>query len=324
MPSKLYRNLGGGKFEDVTRQAGVADPHQQVARHRRASITTATAGPTSSSPTTRSRTSSTATSQNGTFKEEGLAAGVAFGEDGVARGAMGVDAADYDRSGRAHLIVGNFSNQMLGLYHNEGNGLFVDEAPRSPVGRASLLSSTFGVFFFDYDLDGYPDIFAANGHIEEEIGRVQPKIQYASCRCCSAMRARASSSRVQRVHQADRRPRRRLRRFRPRRRSGRPHHHQPRSRVSLPQRWRQSEPLASTQADRHEEQPQRIGAVVRVTSAGGKQWQTVHSGSSYCSASDLALTFGLGKGRRRHRRSKSNGPAERGRNWRTSRPISSS
>ena len=67
---------------------------------------------------------------------------------------------------------------MLGLYHNEGNGLFVDEAPRSPVGRASLLTLTFGVFFFDYDLDGYPDIFAANGHIEEEIGRVQPKIQY--------------------------------------------------------------------------------------------------------------------------------------------------
>ena len=116
--------------------------------------------------------------KNGTFTEEGMAAGVAFGEDGVARGAMGVDAADYDRSGRPHLLVGNFSNQMLGLYHNEGNGLFVDEAPRSPVGRASLLSLAFGVFFFDYDLDGLLDIFAANGHIEEEIGRVQPKVQY--------------------------------------------------------------------------------------------------------------------------------------------------
>ena len=108
-----------------------------------------------------------------------MPAGVAFGEDGVARGAMGIDAADYDRSGDQHLVVGNFSNQMLGLYHNEGNGLFVDEAPRSPVGRASLLNLTFGLFFFDYDLDGLPDIFAANGHLEEEIGRVQPKISYA-------------------------------------------------------------------------------------------------------------------------------------------------
>ncbi len=116
--------------------------------------------------------------RNGTFTEEGMAAGVAFGEDGVARGAMGVDAADYDRSGRPGLLVGNFSNQMLGLYHNEGTGLFVDEAPSSTVGRASLLTLTFGAFFFDYDLDGYPDIFAANGHIEEQIGRVQPKVQY--------------------------------------------------------------------------------------------------------------------------------------------------
>ena len=57
--------------------------------------------------------------KNGTFTEEGMAAGVAFGEDGVARGAMGVDSADYDRTGRAHLLVGNFSNQMLGLYHNQ-------------------------------------------------------------------------------------------------------------------------------------------------------------------------------------------------------------
>ena len=46
------------------------------------------------------------------------------------------------------------------------------------MGRASLLSLAFGVFFFDYDLDGWLDIFAANGHIEEEIGRVQPKVQY--------------------------------------------------------------------------------------------------------------------------------------------------
>jgi hypothetical protein len=54
----------------------------------------------------------------------------------------------------------------------------VDEAPTVQRGRESLLSLTFGVFFFDYDLDGYPDILTANGHIEEEIGRVQPKIKY--------------------------------------------------------------------------------------------------------------------------------------------------
>jgi hypothetical protein len=116
--------------------------------------------------------------RNGTFTEEGIPVGVAYSEDGVARGAMGVDAADYDRSGRPHLIVGNFSNQMLGLYHNEGKNLFVDEAPRSSIGRASLLSLAFGVFFFDYDLDGAVDILSANGHIEQEIERVQPRVKY--------------------------------------------------------------------------------------------------------------------------------------------------
>src|SRR5690606_5275581 len=72
---------------------------------------------------------------DGTFEEVGLSAGVAFAEDGRARGAMGVDAADFDGSGRPHLLVGNFSNEMLNLFHNEGNGLFVDAAPRSAVGQ---------------------------------------------------------------------------------------------------------------------------------------------------------------------------------------------
>src|SRR5918994_4158589 len=175
--SKLYRNLGGGKFQDVSEKAGVADPTSKSLGVAILDYDADTwpdffvANDTQPNKLYRNN-------RNGTFSEEGVSAGVAYSEDGVARGAMGVDTADYDRSGRPHLLVGNFSNQMLGLYHNEGNGLFVDEAPRSTVGRASLLSLAFGVFFFDYDLDGWTDIFAANGHIEEEIGRVQPKVQY--------------------------------------------------------------------------------------------------------------------------------------------------
>jgi hypothetical protein len=67
---------------------------------------------------------------------------------------------------------------MLSLYHNEGNGLFVDEAPRSEIGRASLLTLGFGAFFFDYDLDGWPDIFVANGHIDSDIERIQKRISF--------------------------------------------------------------------------------------------------------------------------------------------------
>src|SRR5437667_1964978 len=174
---KLFHNLGNGKFEDVTQNAGLSDPTSKslgvavVDYNNDGWPDLFVANDTQPNKLYRNL-------QNGRFKEEGLAAGVAFGEDGVARGSMGVDSADYDRSGKAHLIVGNFSNQMLGLYHNEGNGLFVDEAPRSSVGRASLLTLTFGVFFFDYDLDSQLDLFAANGHIDEQINRVQPRVQY--------------------------------------------------------------------------------------------------------------------------------------------------
>src|SRR3989449_1454567 len=173
----LFRNRGGGRFEDVTAKAGLFDSSSKSLGVTMFDYDLDgwpdlfVANDTQPNKLYRNM-------RNGTFKEEGMQAGVAYGEDGVARGAMGADAADYDASGRPHLLIGNFSNQMLGLYHNEGNGLFVDEAPASTVGRASLLTLAFGVFFFDYDLDGYPDIFTANGHIEEEIGRVQPKIQY--------------------------------------------------------------------------------------------------------------------------------------------------
>jgi hypothetical protein len=116
---------------------------------------------------------------NGTFAEKAVVAGVAFSEDGVARAGMGVDASDYDHSGYASLLITNFSNQMLSLYHNEGKGLFVDEAPRSEIGRASLLTLGFGCFFFDYDLDGWPDVLVANGHIDADIQRVQANVKYA-------------------------------------------------------------------------------------------------------------------------------------------------
>jgi hypothetical protein len=116
---------------------------------------------------------------NATFEDVAVGAGVAFSESGVARAGMGVDAADYDGSGRPSLIIGNFANQMMALYHNEGHGLFIDDAPKSAIGRSSLLSLTFGCFFFDYDLDGLPDIFAANGHVSDDIERVQSRVTYA-------------------------------------------------------------------------------------------------------------------------------------------------
>jgi enediyne biosynthesis protein E4 len=297
--SKLFHNLGGGRFEEVGERAGLGDDTSKSL-----GITVLdfnqdgwpdlfVANDTQPNKLYRNQ-------RNGTFHEEGMTAGVAYGEDGVARGAMGADAADYDRSGRPHLLVGNFSNQMIGLYHNEGNGLFVDEAPSSAVGRSSLLTLAFGVFFFDYDLDGYPDIFAANGHIEDEIGRVQPKVSYREApllfrnlgnhkfdNVTASMGTAFNRAIVARGaayadydHDGDldilistnNGPA-----YLYRNEGGNRNHW-----IALK--------LVGTKSNRD-----GIGAVVRVESASGKQWSMVRSGSSYCSQSDLAQTFGLGK-----------------------------
>ena len=298
MSSKLYHNLGNGKFEDVSHRAGIDDPTSK-------SLGVAVldydndgwpdlfvANDTQPNKLYRNK-------HDGTFAEEGLEAGVAFGEDGVARGAMGVDAADYDRSGRAHLLVGNFANQMLGLYHNEGNGIFVDRAPASAVGRASLLTLTFGVFFFDYDLDGKLDILAANGHIEEEIARVQPKVQYREPPLLFRNLGGGRFEPVGGAMGAD---------FnRPIVARGAAYadfdhdgdldvlittNHGPaylfRNDGGNRNHWLRVRTVG-TRSNRD-----GIGAVVRVASAGGPQWSMVRSGSSYCSQSELIQTFGLG------------------------------
>ncbi|HTW67317.1 MAG TPA: CRTAC1 family protein [Bryobacteraceae bacterium] len=297
--SRLFHNLGGGRFEDVAEKAGVGDPTSK-------SLGVAVldyngdgwpdlfvANDTQPNKLYRNN-------RNGTFTEEGMSAGVAYDEAGVARGAMGVDSADYDRSGRADLLVGNFSNQMLGLYHNEGHGLFVDEAPSSTVGRSSLLSLTFSVFFFDYDLDGYPDIFTANGHIDDQIGRVQPKVSYRQApllfrnlgnhhfaNVTAAMGAAFNRPIVARgaayadfdrdgdldllISTND----------------GPAYLY--RNDGGNRNRWLTIR-LVGTKSNRD-----GIGSVIRLRSTSGTQSYTVHSGSSYCSQSDLAATFGLGK-----------------------------
>jgi hypothetical protein len=95
------------------------------------------------------------------------------------RAGMGTDAADYDNSGWQSLVIGNFTNEGMALYHNDGSGLFTDEAPVTGIARISTKSLTFGAFFFDYDLDGLPDLLAVNGHVSDDVSVVQPTLKYA-------------------------------------------------------------------------------------------------------------------------------------------------
>ena len=174
----LYRNLGDGTFADVTATAGLDDPSLKALGVTMFDHDTDgwmdlfVANDTEPDRLYHNQ-------RNGTFEDIGVVAGVAFSETGIARAGMGVDAADYDGSGRPSLMIGHFSNEMIALYHNEGNSLFIDEAPRSTIGRSSLLTLAFGCFFFDYDLDGQLDIFVTNGHVADDVERVQSRVTYA-------------------------------------------------------------------------------------------------------------------------------------------------
>ncbi|ABF40685.1 ASPIC/UnbV [Candidatus Koribacter versatilis Ellin345] len=175
---RLWHNLGGGKFEDATAKSGLFDSTSKSLGIAVADVN-GDGWPDLIVANDTQPNKLYVNQKNGKFQESAVSAGIAFSEDGVARAGMGVDAADYDRSGKPSIIIGNFSNQMMALYHNEGNTLFVDEAPRSEVGRKSLLTLGFACFFFDYDLDGWPDIFVANGHIEPEIEKIQKRVKYS-------------------------------------------------------------------------------------------------------------------------------------------------
>jgi len=295
--ARLWHNRGGGKFEDVSQNANFYDPTSKTLGVAILDYNN-DGWPDILLANDTQPNKLYLNKQNGTFEEKGVSAGIGFSEDGVARAGMGVDAADYDRSGHASIVITNFANQMLSLYHNEGSGLFVDEAPRSEVGRATLVTLGFGCFFFDYDNDGWQDIFVADGHIEDAIESVQKRVRYAEPphlfrnlgggkfeEVTQSLGAAFSSPKVARgAAYADINNDGALdvlvttnggRAYLFRSEGGTNHS----LRVKL----------AGVKSNRD-----GIGAVVRVASGKDQQWQMVHSGSSYLSQSELVLTFGLG------------------------------
>ncbi|HUE71939.1 MAG TPA: CRTAC1 family protein [Pirellulaceae bacterium] len=119
------------------------------------------------------------------FQECGTDVGVAFDPAGNARGAMGIDVARFRNNSKSYgIVIGNFANEPTSLYVAQDVGgddvfcLFTDEAVATGLGPQSRLELKFGVFFFDYDLDGRLDICTANGHLEKDIASIQRSQQY--------------------------------------------------------------------------------------------------------------------------------------------------
>jgi hypothetical protein len=171
----LFRNLGNGKFEDVTAKSGIFDMSSKslgvalLDYDKDGWPDLFVANDTQPNKLYRNQ-------RNGTFQEIAVKAGVAFSEEGKARAGMGVDVADYDNSGASGLAVTNFQNEMIGLYRSSEGGLYTDQAPRSEIGRLSRRSLGFGCFFFDADLDSRLDLLVVNGHIDNT-AKASPQAQ---------------------------------------------------------------------------------------------------------------------------------------------------
>lgn len=173
----LFRNNGNGTFTDITKQAGVSDTDgfyglgvitSDFDEDGFIDIFVAN----DSTPNFHYRNNG-----DGTFKEIGFTAGTAVNENGSEQGCMGVTAADYDHDGKIDLFVTNFADEYNTLYHNDGPNSFTDLSYAAKVAPPSLPHVGWGTKFFDFDNDGWVDIFVANGHVYPQLPNYrQPRL----------------------------------------------------------------------------------------------------------------------------------------------------
>lgn len=174
----LYRNNGDGTFTDVSEQAGVSDKEGFYG------LATAWGDYDNDGyPDLYVANDTTPNylyhnNRNGTFTEVGAKAGVAYSEDGREQAGMGVDFEDYNNDGWLDIVVTNFSDDTNTLYRNTGKGFFVDASITSGIAEDSYHDLSWGTGFFDFNNDGFKDLFIANGHIYPEVDRYGLKISY--------------------------------------------------------------------------------------------------------------------------------------------------
>lgn len=295
----LYRNEGNGTFKNVAAEAGVEGPDGK-------SLGVAIwdlnqdSWPDLLVANDTTPTHAYINQKNGKFEERAAMLGVAYGVTGIAKAGMGIDIADDRNSGRPTAVMSNFSGEMLGLYRDAGDGLFKEESLESGAGAASARLLGFGVFFFDYNNDGWQDLFVANGHVQDRIadfsegityrqppllmrnkghGRYENVTPQAGPALSTALVGRGAAygdidddGRLDVAVNNNQGPA-----FMFRNETASDHH------------WIKIR-LTGVRSNRN-----GYGARVRVRTASGIQVREARSGSSYCSQSDQRLQFGLGK-----------------------------
>jgi hypothetical protein len=176
--NRLYRNIGGRMFRDVTRSSGLYQPGGKslgvaIFDHNR------DGWPDIAVANDTVRNFLFINNRNGTFSESGEAAGLAYSESGATRGGMGIDIGDLDGDGLPDVVIGNFAQEMSALYRSSSKGFFVDDAAQAGIGIPTLMYLAFGTLLLDLDNDGLLDVVIVNGHIEPEIAKIHPRESYA-------------------------------------------------------------------------------------------------------------------------------------------------
>lgn len=181
----LYHNDGNGHFTDVSARAGIQVKNSGTGHAMAKSLAVAAVDVDNDGWIDLVVANDTVQNflfhneHNGTFQEIGARSGIAYDAYGLTRGAMGIDSARFRNDDVLGIAIGNFANEMNALYTAQRDSLlFADEAVKEGFGPASQKFLKFGLFFFDYDLDGRLDVLTANGHLEPEINRVEASQQY--------------------------------------------------------------------------------------------------------------------------------------------------
>ena len=166
--NRLYRNLGGGRFADVSEQSGIA-------KHKGKGMAVSVADYDGDGFPDLFVTNDKIPNflfhnlRNGKFEEVAFDAGVALGDTGVEMSAMGTDFRDADNDGLPDIALTALSGETFLLFQNRGKGLFADATYRSRIGQLSRVYSGWGIGVFDFDNDGLKDIFTANSHVNDRV-----------------------------------------------------------------------------------------------------------------------------------------------------------
>ncbi len=295
---RLYRNRGDGGFQDVSRSSGILNPQGKGLGVVAADfdgdgwVDLYVANDSVRNRLLRNR-------GDGTFSDRTLFSGTGYNSKAQAEAGMGVDAADYDGDRLLDIFVTNYDVETNALYRYEGNWLFGDERWTSGLARRDRFLLGFGAGFFDFDNDGDRDLLVVNGHVVDNIEKIQPDLSYAQPDQLFENRRgqffehgafyewSSQEPRVGRgaslgdidndgdidvlISNSGAQPALLI------------------NQVGARKNWIQLQ-LVGTDSSRD-----AVGASVSITTAEGVQTDQVTGGGSYLSASDLRVHFGLGK-----------------------------